>query len=298
MKIYFWLWQYTFSLPIFEKEETVQTGMEPPPTPTIHSATSRTLQSNVSTSTATSRSSGTMARLATVCVWHLRTRCSCRRRCAGTGPRASASPGARRFANRWTFQTFNLFLRHKCLVVGTETRTNSIAFVPPLFSIFWVGGLWRVQPGGIHGVHHRWDKPGAEGWPGGEKKISLRFWPTNTSGGGWGFHPADLWHQTHHYHWAQGEARVWKSGKGSRSSAYLQHARPTSENLAKMQLSHKSGSVWKDVDSWGAVLEGHQLPVSFLLKSFFLKDVSQSSRAGPLRVCAQPFEHNPRLLRV
>ena len=172
-------------------------------------------------------------------LWHLQTCCSCRRRCAGTGPRASASPGVRRFANRWTFQLFNLSLRHKCWVEGSETqharhlfRTNSIAFAPSMYSIFWVGGLWRVQPGRIHGVHHRWDKQGAEGRPGGEKKISLRFWPTYTSGGGWGFHPADLWHQTHHYHWAQGEARVWKSGKGSRSSAYLQHARPTTENLA------------------------------------------------------------------
>ena len=172
-------------------------------------------------------------------LWHLQTCCSCRRRCAGTGPRASASPGVRRFANRWTFQLFNLSLRHKCSVEGSETqharhlfRTNSIAFSPSMYSIFWLGGLWRVQPGRIHGVHHWWDKPGAEGWPGGEKKISLRFWPTYTSGGGWGFHPADLWHQTHHYHWAQGEARVWKSGKGSRSSAYLQHARPKTENLA------------------------------------------------------------------
>ena len=36
----------------------------------------------------------------------------------------------------------------------------------------------------------------------------------------------------------------------------------------------------------------------YSLEIFFLKDVWQSSRAGPLRVCAQPFEHNPRLLRV
>ena len=71
---------------------------------------------------------------------------SIRRRCAGTGQRANVSPGARRFASRWTF-SFPLSLWEKS-------------------GIFWSGELWGVQPCGVHRVHYRGDQPGSEGRPG------------------------------------------------------------------------------------------------------------------------------------
>ena len=120
-------------------------GMELLQTQTTLLAILKTRPSSVWTSTATSQLFGMTARLREIAedvfdtVLH-------RRRCAGTGQRANVSPGARRSASRWTW-----------------------AICWEKSSTFWAGGLWRVQPGGVHRVHHRGDNPGSEGRPGGLK---------------------------------------------------------------------------------------------------------------------------------
>ena len=136
-------------------------------------------------------------------------------------------PGARRSASRSTCQTFpsfTLFLDRVDLVwLDRVWKTQSI--LQGENSTFWSGGLWRVQPGGVHRVHHRGDDPGSEGRPGDKKSQFSRwnnlvetefFYQTmHVAGGGWGFHPADLRDEPNHHHWAEGETRMRKSGKGT-----------------------------------------------------------------------------------
>ena len=204
--------------------------------------TLKTRPNNVWTLSAMSQLYGTMARYFQVPVRKktavaatFETGFFSRRRCAGTGPRANVSLGARRFASRSR-------LNPSFFDVTSLRKSTS----------FCTGWLWRVQPCGVHWVHHGGDNPGSEGRPGSSDAGKFVFISSNLSGWGRGFHPADLWDQPDHNHWAEGEARMWKSGEGkSDRPIFCWHYFP-----------HNSGSVRKDVDSWGAILEGHQLPVS------------------------------------
>ena len=132
-----------------------------------------------------------------------------------------------------------------------------------------------MQPGGVHRVQHGGDDPGSEGRPG---DIKSQFPRCNN------LVEPEFFYQTMQ---VGGEAFIQRTCETNPITIIELKEKPECEKVEKVQLDnfhshtlhhgewkchglnsllpllfHKSGSVRKDVDPRGTILEGHQLPVS------------------------------------